>query len=143
MTVIKQNLLIELGTEELPPKSLKKLSESFTQNIHDELTKAGFEFDSIAPYAAPRRLAVVVKNCAETQADSKVEKRGPAISSAFDADGNPTRAAQGWAKGNGIEVAEASRIKTDKGEWLLHVAEVKGKALKDALQEILLSLIQN
>jgi glycyl-tRNA synthetase beta chain len=142
MTVIKQNLLIELGTEELPPKSLKKLSESFTQNIHDELTKAGFEFDSIAPYAAPRRLAVVVKNCAETQADSKVEKRGPAISSAFDADGNPTRAAQGWAKGNGIEVAEASRIKTDKGEWLLHVAEVKGKALKDALQEILQTAVK-
>jgi len=137
MTVIKENLLIELGTEELPPKSLKKLSDSFTQNIHDELSKAGFEFDSIASYAAPRRLAVVVKNCAGTQPDSKVEKRGPAVSSAFDAEGNPTRAAQGWAKGNGIEVAQATRMKTDKGEWLLHVAEVKGKALKDVLQEIL------
>ncbi|GAC26909.1 glycine--tRNA ligase subunit beta [Brumicola pallidula] len=137
MTVIKENLLIELGTEELPPKSLKKLSESFTQNMHDELSKSGFEFDSIASYAAPRRLAVVVKNCAGTQPDSHVEKRGPAVSSAFDADGNATRAAQGWAKGNGIDVAQASRLKTDKGEWLLYVAEVKGKALKDVLQDVL------
>ena len=137
MTVIKQNLLIELGTEELPPKSLKKLSESFTQNIKDELSKAGFEFDDIQPFAAPRRLAVIVQNCAGSQPDSRVEKRGPAVSAAFDADGNPTRAAQGWAKGNGIDVAQASRLKTDKGEWLLHIAEVKGKALKDVLQDVL------
>lgn len=142
MTVIKQNLLIELGTEELPPKSLKKLSDSFTQNIHDELSKAGFEFDSIAPFAAPRRLAVVVHNCAATQPDAKVEKRGPAVSAAFDADGNPTRAAQGWAKGNGIEVAQASRLKTDKGEWLLHVADVKGKALQDVLQDVMNTTIK-
>ncbi|WP_412971084.1 glycine--tRNA ligase subunit beta [Glaciecola sp. MF2-115] len=142
MTVIKQNLLIELGTEELPPKSLKKLSDSFTQNIHDELSKAGFEFDSITPYAAPRRLAVVVHNCAGTQPDAKVEKRGPAVSAAFDADGNPTRAAQGWARGNGIEIAQASRLKTDKGEWLLHVADVKGKALKDVLQDVMQTTIK-
>ena len=142
MTVIKQNLLIELGTEELPPKSLKKLSDSFTQNIHDELSKAGFEFDSIAPFAAPRRLAVVVHNCAATQPDAKVEKRGPAVTAAFDADGNPTRAAQGWAKGNGIEVAQASRLKTDKGEWLLHVADVKGKALQDVLQDVMNTTIK-
>ncbi len=142
MTNIKQNLLIELGTEELPPKSLKKLSESFTQNIHDELNKAGFEFDKVVPYAAPRRLAVVVQNCACIQADTKVEKRGPAVSAAFDADGNPTRAAQGWAKGNGIDISQASRLKTDKGEWLLHVADVKGKALKDVLQDVLQTSIK-
>jgi glycyl-tRNA synthetase beta chain len=137
MTLIKENLLIELGTEELPPKSLKKLAESFKQNIHDELSKCGFEFDSIASYATPRRLAVVVKNCAGTQPDSHVEKRGPAVISAFDDNGNPTRAAQGWAKGNGINVAQASRLKTDKGEWLFYVAEVKGKALEEVLQVIL------
>jgi glycyl-tRNA synthetase beta chain len=137
MTLIKENLLIELGTEELPPKSLKKLAESFKQNIHDELSKCGFEFDSIASYATPRRLAVVVKNCAGTQPDSHVEKRGPAVISAFDDNGKPTRAAQGWAKGNGINVAQASRLKTDKGEWLFYVAEVKGKALEEVLQVIL------
>jgi len=137
MSIIKQNLLIELGTEELPPKSLKKLSESFTQNIHDELSKAGFDFDAIQPFAAPRRLAVIVKNCAGSQPNSRVEKRGPAVSAAFDADGNPTRAAQGWANGNGIDVAQATRLKTDKGEWLLYVAEVQGRALKDVLQDVL------
>lgn len=137
MTVVKQNLLIELGTEELPPKSLKKLSESFTQNMKDELNKAGFEFDGIQPFAAPRRLAVIVHNCSGSQPDSRVEKRGPAVSAAFDVDGNPTRAAQGWAKGNGIDVAQASRLKTDKGEWLLHIAEVKGEALKEVLQDVL------
>lgn len=142
MTIIKQNLLIELGTEELPPKSLKKLSESFTQNIHDELTKAGFAFDAILPFAAPRRLAVIVQQCAGMQADTKVEKRGPALSAAFDAEGKPTRAAQGWAKGNGIDVEQASRLKTDKGEWLLHVADVKGKALKDVLQSVMQTTIK-
>jgi glycyl-tRNA synthetase beta chain len=137
MTLTKENLLIELGTEELPPKSLKKLSESFTKNIQDELSRSGFEFDSIASFAAPRRLAVVVKNCTGTQPDSTVEKRGPAVTSAFDNDGRPTRAAQGWAKGNSIDVSQASRLKSDKGEWLLYVAEVKGKALNDLLQDIL------
>ena len=138
----KQNLLIELGTEELPPKALKSLSASFTQNIQDELSKAGFEFDGITSFAAPRRLAVVVQQCEGQQADSEVEKRGPAVSAAFDADGNPTRAAQGWAKGNGIEVADASRLKTDKGEWLLHVAQVKGKALETVLQDLLQSVLK-
>jgi glycyl-tRNA synthetase beta chain len=137
MSVINDNLLIELGTEELPPKSLKTLAESFKQNIHDELSKSGFEFDSIASYATPRRLAVVVKNCAGTQPDSHVEKRGPAVISAFDDNGSPTRAAQGWAKSNGIDVAQASRLRTEKGEWLFHVAEVKGKPLKEVLQVIL------
>ncbi len=138
----KQNLLIELGTEELPPKALKSLSASFTQNIQDELSKAGFEFDGITSFAAPRRLAVVVQQCEGQQADSEVEKRGPAVSAAFDADGNPTRAAQGWAKGNGIEVADAARLKTDKGEWLLHVAQVKGKALETVLQDLLQSVLK-
>lgn len=138
----KQNLLIELGTEELPPKALKNLSASFTQNIQEELSKAGFEFDSIEAFAAPRRLAVIVKQCEGQQADSEVEKRGPAVSAAFDADGNPTRAAQGWAKGNGIDVADASRLKTDKGEWLLHVAQVKGKALEAVLQDLLQSVLK-
>ena len=130
-------LLIELGTEELPPKSLKALSDAFVKNIETEITKAGFSFSAISAFAAPRRLAVSLSDCLAVQADSKVEKKGPAVSAAFDADGNATRAAQGWAKSNGITVEQAQRLKTDKGEWLLHVAEVKGKALKDELQNVL------
>lgn len=130
-------LLIELGTEELPPKSLKALSEAFVKNIETEITKSGFSFSSISAFAAPRRLAVSISDCLAVQADSKVEKKGPAVSAAFDTEGNPTRAAQGWASSNGITVEQAERLKTDKGEWLLHIAQVKGKALKDELQGIL------
>ena len=129
-------LLIELGTEELPPKALKSLSQSFAQNIQEELEKAEYSYVSVTALAAPRRLAVQVQECAESQADKKVEKRGPAVSAAFDADGNPTKAAQGWARSNGIEASKAERLVTDKGEWLLHIADVKGTTLKDTLQSI-------
>ena len=137
MTALTNTLLIELGTEELPPKSLKTLSESFTHNISEELSKAGFSFSSVQAFAAPRRLAIALLDCEGQQADSKVEKRGPAVSAAFDDEGNPTKAALGWARGNKIEVADAQRLKTDKGEWLLHVADVKGKKLEDVLQSVL------
>ncbi|MBF7074661.1 glycine--tRNA ligase subunit beta [Glaciecola sp. MH2013] len=135
--MVTDTLLIELGTEELPPKALKKLSDSFTQNISDELSKAGFSFSSVKSFAAPRRLAVSIVDCESQQADSKIEKRGPSVSAAFDADGNPTKAAMGWARGNGIDVDQAQRLKTDKGEWLLHVADVKGKKLDDVLQDVI------
>ncbi|MGL5470280.1 MAG: glycine--tRNA ligase subunit beta, partial [Shewanella sp.] len=110
-----ENLLIELGTEELPPKALRKLAESFLANFTEELTKADLAFKSAVWYAAPRRLAINVTELALAQADKIVEKRGPAVSSAFDAEGNPTKAAEGWARGNGITVDQAERLVTDKG----------------------------
>ena len=114
-----ENLLIEIGTEELPPKSLRTLAEAFAANFQAELEKASLEFASVSWVAAPRRLALTVTALADSQADKVIEKRGPAVSVAFDADGNATKAAQGWARGNGITVEEAGRVKTDKGEWLL------------------------
>jgi glycyl-tRNA synthetase beta chain len=123
-----ENLLIEIGTEELPPKSLRTLAEAFAANFQAELEKAGLEFADVNWMAAPRRLALTVTALADAQADKVIEKRGPAVSVAFDADGNATKAAQGWARGNGITVEQAGRVKTDKGEWLLHKSEVKGKA---------------
>lgn len=123
-----ENLLIEIGTEELPPKSLRTLAEAFAANFQAELEKAGLEFVDVNWMAAPRRLALTITALADAQADKVIEKRGPAVSVAFDADGNATKAAQGWARGNGITVEQAGRIKTDKGEWLLHKSEVKGKA---------------
>ncbi|MGQ8367052.1 glycine--tRNA ligase subunit beta [Glaciecola sp. 1036] len=128
-----QNLLIELGTEELPPKSLKKLSDSFAQNVNDEINKLGFNFDGFTTYGTPRRLGVLLHTVERVQADKIVEKRGPAVAAAFDADGNPTKAAQGWARSNGIEVADAERLTTDKGEWLLHKAKVAGQSLDSEL----------
>jgi glycyl-tRNA synthetase beta chain len=128
-----ENLLIEVGTEELPPKALRKLAESFVSNFTDELNKAELNFESAEWHAAPRRLAFTVKQLVLAQADKVVEKRGPAIAQAFDAEGNPTKAAMGWARGNGITVEQADRLKTDKGEWLLHQAKVVGVETKSLI----------
>ncbi|WP_434144405.1 glycine--tRNA ligase subunit beta [Photobacterium leiognathi] len=132
----QKNFLIELGTEELPPKALRTLAEAFAANFEAELKAADLPHDGIKWYAAPRRLALKVTGLAENQPDKVVEKRGPAITSAFDADGNPTKAAQGWARGNGITVDQAERMVTDKGEWLLFKQEVKGQPAQTLLPEL-------
>ncbi|EHA1082134.1 TPA: glycine--tRNA ligase subunit beta [Photobacterium damselae] len=132
----ERNFLIELGTEELPPKALRTLAEAFAANFEAELKAADLAHNGIEWFAAPRRLALKVNALAENQPDKIVEKRGPAIASAFDADGNPTKAAQGWARGNGITVEQAERLVTDKGEWLLFKQEVKGQEAKALLPEL-------
>lgn len=132
-----QTLLIELGTEELPPKALKTLSNSFASNLSDELNKLGFSFAEAISFGAPRRLAVSLTHCQRKQDDKIVEKRGPAVSVAFDANGEATKAALGWARGNGITIDQAERLKTDKGEWLLHKAKVTGQSLEEQLQPAL------
>ena len=132
-----ENCLVELGTEELPPKALKSLGEAFATQFEAALTQADLSFDSVSWFAAPRRLAVYVSGLAEGQADKVVEKRGPAVSAAFDADGNPTKAAQGWARGNGIDIADAERLVTDKGEWLLHKAYVPGQSVAELLEGLI------
>ncbi|PSW61200.1 glycine--tRNA ligase subunit beta [Photobacterium leiognathi subsp. mandapamensis] len=132
----QKNFLIELGTEELPPKALRTLAEAFAANFEAELKAADLPHDGIKWYAAPRRLALKVTGLAENQPDKVVEKRGPAIASAFDADGNPTKAAQGWARGNGITVDQAERMVTDKGEWLLFKQAVKGQPAQTLLPEL-------
>ena len=129
-------LLIELGTEELPPKSLTKLATAFHDGIQSQLDKAALSYEEISWYASPRRLAVEVKVLAEKQEDKQVEKRGPAVNVAFDDQGNPSKAAEGWARSNGITVEQAERLTTEKGEWLLHRANVKGKSVKEIIPEI-------
>jgi glycyl-tRNA synthetase beta chain len=131
-----ENLLIEIGTEELPPKSLAKLALAFRDNIDAEFTDNDLSFNRVNWYASPRRLAVIVEDLSEYQADKDVEKRGPAITAAFDQNGEPTKAAQGWARSNGIEVNQAQRLKTDKGEWLLFKAQVKGQAINQILAAV-------
>ncbi|HHF4737242.1 TPA: glycine--tRNA ligase subunit beta [Haemophilus influenzae] len=131
-----QNFLVEIGTEELPPKALKTLATSFADNVEAELNQAGLSFDKIEWFAAPRRLAVKVLNLATQQPSKEIEKRGPAVSSAFDAEGKPTKAAEGWARGCGITVEQAERIATDKGEWLIHRAKIEGQPTKNLLNDI-------
>ena len=131
-----QNFLVEIGTEELPPKALKTLATSFADNVEAELNQAGLTFDKIEWFAAPRRLAVKVLNLATQQPSKEIEKRGPAVSAAFDAEGKPTKAAEGWARGCGITVEQAERIVTDKGEWLVHRAKIEGQPTKNLLNDI-------
>ncbi|ENC6730646.1 glycine--tRNA ligase subunit beta [Vibrio navarrensis] len=138
-----KEFLIELGTEELPPKQLRTLAEAFAANFEAELKAADLAHEGIKWFATPRRLALKVANLAEGQADKVVEKRGPAIAVAFDADGQPTKAAQGWARGNGITVEQADRLKTDQGEWLLYKQEVKGQQAKAVVVELAAKALAN
>ncbi|MBD2796896.1 glycine--tRNA ligase subunit beta [Xenorhabdus sp. 18] len=139
--MIQQTFLVEIGTEELPPKALRSLAESFAANFAAELNNANLGHGEISWFAAPRRLALKVANLAAAQADREVEKRGPAIAQAFDAEGKPTKAAEGWARGCGITVDQAERMVTDKGEWLLYRAQVKGREAKALLAEMVSSAL--
>ncbi len=138
-----KEFLIELGTEELPPTQLRTLAQAFANNFAKELKDAELGHQGIKWYATPRRLALKVTALEESQQDKVVEKRGPAVSVAFDADGNPTKAAQGWARGNGITVEQAERLITDKGEWLLFKEEVKGQETKAVITELAAKALAN
>ncbi|MBC8954305.1 glycine--tRNA ligase subunit beta [Xenorhabdus sp. PB62.4] len=135
----QQTFLVEIGTEELPPKALRSLAESFAANFEAELKNANLGHGEVSWFAAPRRLALRVENLAAAQADREVEKRGPAIAQAFDAEGKPTKAAEGWARGCGITVDQAERMVTDKGEWLLYRAQVEGREAKALLADMVSS----
>ena len=130
------NLLIELGSEELPPKALLKLSEAFSAGLDKQLRAAGFDFDGLESFATPRRLALRVANIAAEQAERVETRRGPAASAAFDANGAATKAAQGFARSCGVEVAALGRLQTTEGEWLSFEQRVAGRRLFDLLPEM-------
>lgn len=132
----RHDFLFELGTEELPPKSLRGLSEALGKGLVRELEKARLEFNGYRVYAAPRRLAVLVEGLAAMQPDTVEERRGPALAAAFDAKGEPTPAAVGFARSCGTEVSALETLRTDKGAWLVHRAEQRGKAAVELLPGI-------
>ncbi|NUF28478.1 glycine--tRNA ligase subunit beta [Gilliamella sp. ESL0254] len=131
--MMQKTFLVEIGTEELPPKSLRTLAESFAANFIQQLDNANLEHGEVLWYASPRRLALKVLNLSDTQPDSQIVKRGPAVSAAFDANGHATKAAEGWARGCGITVEQAERIQTDKGEWLSYTQNQKGQPVVNLL----------
>lgn len=131
------DLLIELGTEELPPKALAKLSKALLQGVEQGLKKAELSYDEIRPYATPRRLALVISKLQTKQPDRVVERRGPAVTAAFDEDGNPTKALLGFAGSCGVEVDDLDTMKTDKGAWLVFKQEQAGATAADLLPEII------
>ncbi|HJS16502.1 MAG TPA: glycine--tRNA ligase subunit beta, partial [Rheinheimera sp.] len=132
-----QDFFVEIGTEELPPKALKTLATAFSDNIVEELVKHNLSHGEVSWYAAPRRLAVRVNQLALQQQDKVVEKRGPALAAAFDADGQPTKAAAAWAASNGITADQAERLETDKGAWLIHKALIKGESTVSLLPAVI------
>lgn len=133
---MQHTFLVEIGTEELPPKSLRTLAESFAANFIDQLNSANLEHGEVKWYASPRRLALKVINLNDHQPNSQITKRGPAVAQAFDAEGQPTKAAEGWARGCGITVAQAQRVQTDKGEWLSYTAQQQGQPVVELLGEM-------
>ncbi len=132
-----KDLLFELGCEELPPKSLLKLSNALLINIEAGLKVAELNYTSAHAYATPRRLAVIIKDLSSAQPDKSVEKRGPAVQAAFTEDGTASKAAVGFAKGCGTTVDKLDRLKTEKGEWLAFNQEVKGQTTEQLIPEII------
>ena len=132
----KQDLLIEIGTEELPPKALQTLSNAFTNGIVDGLKKASLQADDIVSYAAPRRLAVLLKGIPVKQKDQSVERKGPAKKAAFDAEGNPTKAVEGFARSCGVSPQELEEIDTPKGTWLVFRQQIPGKNTAELVPNI-------
>ena len=124
---MSKDLLIEIGTEELPPKALKKLSQAFLAGIRNGLGKADLTFADIKPYASPRRLALLVRDLAEQTPHKTIECRGPALQAAYGEDGCPTQAALGFARSCGVEVEELDKLETDKGSWLMYTIEQAGQ----------------
>ena len=136
MSLKTETFLVEIGTEELPPKALKKLSEAFAQGIKNGLADASLNYGGVTIYAAPRRLAVMITELQVQQADKIIERKGPAKKAGFDADGNPTKALQGFARGCGVEVDALIELETEKGIWMGYNLEQKGQAAAELLPDI-------
>jgi len=131
----KADLLIELGCEELPPKSLPVLGKTLFTEFSAQLEKAGLSFDAASSrvFYTPRRLALLMSEVAASQPDQILERKGPAVIAAFDADNQPTPAAVGFARSVNKTVDELETLKTDKGEWLYCRVEKSGQQLNDLL----------
>lgn len=139
------DLLVEIGMEELPPKLLPGLAADFERDVAAALAEAGLEFGEdrddgdggavagIERFAAPRRIALIVRRLSTHQPDERVEMRGPPVSVAFDEAGEPTRAAEAFAARCGVAVADLARTATDKGEWLVHESVNAGSPTAELL----------
>jgi len=131
------DLLFELGTEELPPRTLQGLSAALTDGVVKGLDGAGIAHGTAHSFATPRRLAVLVRSCAERAADRRVERRGPPVSSSFDAAGAPTQGAAAFARNCGVPVADLERLITEKGAWLVFRGTEYGAATAGLLGDII------
>ena len=139
----KHTVLFELGCEELPPKSLKKLRDALNAETAKGLKDAGLAFDSIEAYAAPRRLALKIVNLDGAQADTQKRFDGPAVQAAFDAEGKPTRALEGFMRGQGITADQVTTFQAGKVEKVCYLKDVQGQSLDVLLPQILQAALDN
>ena len=139
----QHTVLFELGCEELPPKSLKTLQDALQAETEKGLNAAGLNFSKISAYAAPRRLALRIEGIDAAQADSEKRFDGPAVVAAFDAEGKPTKALEGFMRGQGIGVDDLSRFQAGKVEKVCYIKAVKGQSLDALLPQILQSALDN
>ncbi len=140
---MSKELFLEIGTEELPAGFQPQATADMERLLRKELEKARIEFGAIKTFSTPRRLAIAVSDLAEQQPDLKTQAMGPAKAVAFDADGNPTKAGAGFARGQGVEVSELKIVKTEKGEYVSVDKEEIGRPTAELLPEILPRLIDN
>ncbi|MDJ0701067.1 MAG: glycine--tRNA ligase subunit beta [Woeseiaceae bacterium] len=131
------DFLIEVGTEEMPPKALRSLMEAFAANLGSAVDEARLGHGDVHAYASPRRLAVLIEDLADAQADRTVVQKGPPVHVAFDDDGKPKPAATAFAKKCGVDVDALGRDRTDKGEWLVHESVEKGASAASLLPELI------
>ncbi len=124
-----QDFLVEIGTEELPPKSLVNLATFFANGIESGFNAANLPFEEIQFFATPRRIAVLVKKAAKKQMERLTEKIGPNVDLAYDQEGKPTSAAIGFAKSCGITPDSLKTVETPKGKCLYYQTQVSGKSI--------------
>jgi glycyl-tRNA synthetase beta chain len=132
----KRDLLVEIGTEELPPKALRRLSNAFAESMEKGLDAAALQPSSICPYATPRRLALLIRDLPPNQQDRETVRRGPALAAAFDDDGCPTQAAIGFARSCAVDVEQLDQLETKKGSWLSFRAVEKGKPVSALIPDM-------
>jgi glycyl-tRNA synthetase beta chain len=130
------DFLVELGTEELPPKALLKLRDAFSAGVGRGLSEARLGHAQIQSFATPRRLALIVPSLELNQPPQKIENRGPPVAIAFDDTGKATKAAEAFASKCGVSVGELTTQTTEKGEWLYYSGEQPGLAAADLLGDI-------
>ena len=128
-----KDFLVEIGTEELPPKALRSLMDAFGEKLSTAIDDARLEHGEVQTFASPRRLAVLIADLAERQDDRGAEQKGPPVKIAFDDDGNATPAAKAFARKCGVDVAELARQETDKGAWLVYKSVERGKSAGEIL----------
>ncbi len=133
----KKTLLVEIGTEELPPTAAKNLADTLSDYVASQLAEAGFTYSKALPCVTPRRLVMFLFDASEKQPEQTIERKGPVLKAAYDKNGEPSKAALGFAASCGVEIHDLQTLETDKGAWLYFKSTEAGKTIHQVLPEIL------